>query len=40
MEKEMIKEMEKYKILTFADILRALKEHPEWVEELRKINTY
>ncbi|MCS7164538.1 MAG: hypothetical protein NZ845_06045 [Thermodesulfovibrio sp.] len=37
MEKEMIKEMEKYKILTFADILRALKEHPEWVEELRKI---
>ena len=31
------KEMEKKPILTFADIIRALKEHPEWLEELRKI---
>ena len=26
-----------YPILTFADILRALKEHPDWLEELRKL---
>jgi len=31
------KEMEKQPVLTFADIIRALKEHPEWLEELRKI---
>lgn len=29
--------MEKFKVLTFADILRALKLHPEWLEELRKL---
>lgn len=34
---EIEKEMEKFKILTFADILRALKSHPEWLEELRKL---
>jgi len=28
---------EDYPILTFADILRALKQHPEWLEELRKL---
>ena len=26
-------EMKKYPVLTFADIIRALKEHPEWLEE-------
>ena len=31
------KEMKKQPVLTFADIIRALKEHPEWLEELRKI---
>ena len=31
------KEMEKQPVLTFADIIRALREHPEWLEELRKI---
>ena len=30
-------EMKKHPVLTFADIIRALKEHPEWLEELRKI---
>ncbi|WP_201763802.1 hypothetical protein [Thermodesulfobacterium geofontis] len=29
--------MEKQPVLTFADIIRALREHPEWLEELRKI---
>ena len=29
--------MKKHPVLTFADIIRALKEHPEWLEELRKI---
>jgi len=31
------KEMKKHPIVTFADIIKALKEHPEWLEELRKI---
>ncbi|HEA83848.1 MAG TPA: hypothetical protein ENI03_01005 [Thermodesulfobacterium geofontis] len=30
-------EMKKHPVLTFADIIKALKEHPEWLEELRKI---
>ncbi|MEZ0344457.1 MAG: hypothetical protein ABWJ99_06630 [Caldimicrobium sp.] len=34
---EIEKEAEGYSIKTFADILRALKAHPEWLEELRKI---
>lgn len=34
---EIEKEMEKFKFLTFADILRALKLHPEWLVELRKL---
>ncbi len=34
---EIEKEAQKYPVLTFADILRALKEHPDWLEELRKI---
>jgi len=29
--------MDKYVIRSFADILRALREHPEWLEELRKV---
>ncbi|WP_353684788.1 hypothetical protein V4D30_03075 [Thermodesulfovibrio sp. 3907-1M] len=36
-EKDIEKEMREYPILTFADILQALKSHPEWLEELRKI---
>ncbi|MDI1472884.1 MAG: hypothetical protein QMD43_07630 [Thermodesulfovibrio sp.] len=36
-EKDLEKQMEQYPIVTFADILRALKSHPEWLEELRKI---
>ncbi|GAB5046313.1 hypothetical protein [Thermodesulfovibrio sp. TK110] len=36
-EKDIEKEMREYPILTFADILHALKSHPEWLEELRKI---
>jgi len=28
---------EEYKIKTFEDIIRALRDHPEWLEELRKI---
>ncbi len=35
--KEMTQEMEGFRILTFADILRALREHPDWLEELRKL---
>ncbi|WP_297890268.1 hypothetical protein [Sulfurihydrogenibium sp.] len=31
------KEMEKYEIKSFADIVRALLQHPDWLEELRKI---
>lgn len=31
------KEMEKYEIKSFADIIRALLQHPDWLEELRKI---
>lgn len=34
---EIEKEMEKYPVVTFADILRALKQHPDWLEELRKL---
>jgi len=34
---DMEKEMAKYEVRTFADILRALREHPEWLEELRKV---
>ena len=34
---DMEKEMDKYVVRTFADILRALREHPEWLEELRKV---
>lgn len=36
-EKDIEKEMENWKILTFADILRALKAHPDWLEEIRKV---
>jgi chromosome segregation ATPase len=36
-EKDLEKQMEQYSIVTFADILRALKSHPDWLEELRKI---
>ncbi len=34
---EIEKEAEGYQIKTFADILRALKKHPEWLEELRRL---
>jgi len=34
---EIEKEMEKCPIVTFADIVRALKAHPDWLEEIRKI---
>jgi uncharacterized protein YoxC len=34
---EIEQEMEKYPLLNFADIVRALKKHPEWLEELRKL---
>jgi len=34
---DMEKEMEKYVVRNFADILRVLREHPEWLEELRKV---
>ena len=34
---EIEKEMEKYPVVTFADILRALKAHPDWLEEIRKL---
>ncbi|MGC8719293.1 MAG: hypothetical protein ACP5TY_04715 [Thermodesulforhabdaceae bacterium] len=34
---EIEKEMEKYPVATFADILRALRQHPEWLEELRRL---
>jgi len=34
---DMEKEMDKYVVRTFADILQALREHPEWLEELRKV---
>jgi chromosome segregation ATPase len=38
MQEEILKEMEKYPpVLTFADIIRALRSHPEWLEELRKL---
>ena len=33
----MTQEMEGIKVLTFADILRALREHPDWLGELRKL---
>jgi hypothetical protein len=36
-EKDIEKEMKEYPVLTFADILIALKSHPDWLEELRKI---
>jgi hypothetical protein len=28
---------EEYKIKTFEDIVRALRGHPEWIDELRRI---
>lgn len=34
---EIEKEAKQYPIVTFADILRALKEHPDWLLELRKL---
>ncbi len=34
---EQEKQMDRYTIQTFGDILRALREHPEWLEELRKL---
>ncbi|MEJ5300531.1 MAG: hypothetical protein WHS38_06030 [Thermodesulforhabdaceae bacterium] len=37
MQEEILKEMEKYPVLTFADIIRALRAHPDWLEELRKL---
>ncbi|MDQ7032335.1 MAG: hypothetical protein Q9M37_06420 [Desulfonauticus sp.] len=32
-----LEDMKRYKIETFADIIKALKENPEWLEEIRKI---
>lgn len=34
---EIIEEAKKYPLFTFADILLALKAHPDWLEELRKL---
>jgi chromosome segregation ATPase len=34
---EIQKEAESYPVITFADILRALKSHPDWLEEIRRI---
>ncbi|MGC8872533.1 MAG: hypothetical protein ACP5QC_06640 [Caldimicrobium sp.] len=34
---EIEKEMENCRIITLADIYRALKNHPEWAEELRRV---
>ncbi|WP_448587274.1 hypothetical protein [Thermocrinis sp.] len=34
---EIEKEAQAFQVLTFADILRALKEHPDWLEEIRRI---
>ncbi len=31
------KQMDEYRVRTFGDLLRALKAHPEWLEELRKL---
>ncbi len=31
------KQMDEYQVRTFGDLLRALKAHPEWLEELRKL---
>lgn len=34
---EIEKEASQYPVTTFADIIRALKTHPEWLEEIRRI---
>jgi len=31
--------MKEYKISNFADLMQALKENPEWLEELRRCET-
>ena len=37
LEERLENEMKKYEIKTFADIVKALIDHPDWLEELRKI---
>ena len=37
LEERLENEMKKYEIKTFADIIKALIDHPDWLEELRKI---
>ncbi|MBX6423690.1 hypothetical protein [Thermosulfurimonas sp. F29] len=37
METAACKDMETYRVVSFADIVRALKTKPEWLEEIRKI---
>lgn len=34
---EILQEMETQKIITLADIYRALKKHPEWLQEIRRL---
>ncbi|WP_448588252.1 magnesium/cobalt transporter CorA [Thermocrinis sp.] len=34
---EIEREAQKFQVLIFADILRALREHPDWLEEVRRI---
>jgi polyhydroxyalkanoate synthesis regulator phasin len=34
---EILQEMEPQKIITLADIYRALKKHPEWLQEIRRL---
>ena len=36
-DEKLLKEADKYTVKTFGDILRVLKDHPEWLEELRKL---
>lgn len=36
---EIQKEAEKYPITTFADILKALKEHPDWLERNKNLKS-
>lgn len=35
--KEIEKEMDQYKVITLGDIYRALRDHPEWTQELRRV---
>ncbi|MEJ5173323.1 MAG: cell division protein ZapB [Hydrogenothermaceae bacterium] len=36
-DEKVLKEMEKYEIRNFADIIRVLLDHPDWLNELRKM---